>query len=1110
MTKLNNIAIESAKPQNRYYRSVRIDSDINSIDTLKGYILTNHVLHLLGRIEEGLSSEAGERAWTLTGPYGSGKSAFALFLANLLSETNYDESNYAYELLKQKDSIFANHLANKLDGRGLYPIAITLRRAPLARSVLEGFLNALQKQHNRKPIQKLISEIKHDLSNDQLDSQVVINRITSFMDAFNQQYRGVLLVLDELGKSLEYTARHTGQDVHLLQELAEFATRSEEKCLLLVGILHQSFELYGEFLDHTARQEWAKVQGRFCDVAFIEPSEQQVRLAKNAIASLGFSKMTDGEKNKATESALKMFDYGFIPNGFKRDDVESIADSAYPLHITVLNALPYLFSRFAQNQRSLFAYLLSNEPFGLQELSAGANSRLIRLPDLYDYFSSNISGNITKQIHNRRWYVISDALERAPDLTIDEVKILKTIGLLDLLGETHFMLSKPEFISLALFDEPNNDIVQECLSNLQNKSLIVYRRFNKTYKIWEGSDVDIEARLDEGYRKTKGLNLSEDLQQFLPNRPMVARKHSHEVGAMRYFEIRYIDSPVQASHLIPNDGLDGIVVCCLPGSQTHVKSFEDWIISEEIAFLKNVIVVVPQEIGPIRDTASELRAIHWVWQNTPELRDDRIARRELSERTALFEQLLSQAVQKLLDPRSEPFGTEATWFYLGSKQKKVKNLRDISELLSTVMDNIYCGSPYIKNELVNRRVISSAASAARRNLIEGMLVNTKQAVLGIEGYPPERSIYESILKVSGLHNEIQPYWQLPKEDHDPLNLRPAFKHMEEIVFGSIEEPYSVNSLLVELMMPPYGIMPGVFPILLVSYLLIYPDEISLYRDGVFIPEPNIADFEVLMRRPELYSVAGSYLHGERLLMVQRISKSLNVRPTTLSVTKAIINMVRQLPDHAWRTRQLPKPVIKLRTAIEQARSPERLLFLDIPRALDELPFTGDMDDCNNRIDQFFNKLNMALQTWSRVTEDRITQAGNILLSTCNMPSGMKGWQELINIAQKLDEKPLNETIRPFIKRLTLQNDLDTVVESVLALIANRPPRSWTDREVEDFPMLAKQIGDNFIAFTHMHEILSPIDEIACKKLIKQLRLQLKDETSPQIVKVALSRVLQDL
>ena len=34
------------------------------------------------------------------------------------------------------------------------------------------------------------------------------------------------------------------------------------------------------------------------------------------------------------------------------------------------------------------------------------------------------------------------------------------------------------------------------------------------------------------------------------------------------------------------------------------------------------------------------------------------------------------------------------------------------------------------------------------------------------------------------------------------------------------------------------------------------DEATIYREGTFIPEPGIADWEALLRRPELFAVAG--------------------------------------------------------------------------------------------------------------------------------------------------------------------------------------------------------------------------------------------------------------
>ena len=69
----------------------------------------------------------------------------------------------------------------------------------------------------------------------------------------------------------------------VLQSLAEFATRSGETPLLLLTMLHQAFEQYAQRLEQSHREEWSKVQGRFEDVAFIEPTEQVLRLIGDAI-----------------------------------------------------------------------------------------------------------------------------------------------------------------------------------------------------------------------------------------------------------------------------------------------------------------------------------------------------------------------------------------------------------------------------------------------------------------------------------------------------------------------------------------------------------------------------------------------------------------------------------------------------------------------------------------------------------------------------------------------------------------------------------------------------------------------------------------------------------
>ena len=75
----------------RYTRSVNLERDIGDASAVTGYVLTPIGVDFLRRVQRVLTGAPGPRAWSITGPYGSGKSAFALFLANLLSGTRTRE-----------------------------------------------------------------------------------------------------------------------------------------------------------------------------------------------------------------------------------------------------------------------------------------------------------------------------------------------------------------------------------------------------------------------------------------------------------------------------------------------------------------------------------------------------------------------------------------------------------------------------------------------------------------------------------------------------------------------------------------------------------------------------------------------------------------------------------------------------------------------------------------------------------------------------------------------------------------------------------------------------------------------------------------------------------
>ena len=88
----------------RFLRSVNLARDCGSVTDISGYIVTPSVRTTLLRIVRGLTEGRADRAFTLTGPYGSGKSSFGLFLFHLLRS----RAGSAWNLLRAADPKLAD------------------------------------------------------------------------------------------------------------------------------------------------------------------------------------------------------------------------------------------------------------------------------------------------------------------------------------------------------------------------------------------------------------------------------------------------------------------------------------------------------------------------------------------------------------------------------------------------------------------------------------------------------------------------------------------------------------------------------------------------------------------------------------------------------------------------------------------------------------------------------------------------------------------------------------------------------------------------------------------------------------------------------------------
>ncbi|WP_448598940.1 hypothetical protein [Thermoleptolyngbya sp.] len=166
----------------------------------------------------------------------------------------------------------------------------------------------------------------------------------------------VLLIIDELGKNLEYAAHHQGiQDLYLLQQIAELELEGDHQVHLL-GILHQSFTGYSDRLSTIEQSEWTKIHGRFTDIVLTESPSQMTRLIGQAINP------TDPVLHSIHLQAERWFDALKDVLSEYEISAQVLAD-AYPLHPLTALVLPMLCVRYAQNDRSLFTFLTSDEPY---------------------------------------------------------------------------------------------------------------------------------------------------------------------------------------------------------------------------------------------------------------------------------------------------------------------------------------------------------------------------------------------------------------------------------------------------------------------------------------------------------------------------------------------------------------------------------------------------------------------------------------------------------------------------------------------------------------------------------------------------------------------------
>jgi len=1042
-----------------YTRSVNLERDASSEDVVRAYIPTSRSLQVLNRIGASLSHEAIPRAWALIGPYGSGKSSFGIFLYHLLGDPTKKPTKSASKVLYSAESGLARTFnAATKNTSGHCAILLTGSPEPLGKRLIQaihkGALAYWQNRRGRTPV--IVKVLEDAARSGKTSTSDIIKLLGELQTSVAKSGgSGIVLIIDELGKFLEYEARNYDvNDIFLLQAIAEHACRASSAPLHLIVLLHQSFEQYTRGLGDRLRTEWQKVQGRFESVPFLESTEQVLRIMRATFSH----KLDNKLSTRITEStrflSKQLADASALPGSMNAATATNLFVGCYPLHPVSLLILPILCQRVAQNERTLFSYLGSQEPYGfrdsLSRMDASSRGLSWVLPwEIYEYFILNQPAAVSDHSTHRRWAEVVTAVERLGDANGDDVNLLKTIGLINIVGAQGGLKASKDILRLCVqqTSAESNKKIDKVLNRLAEKSLVTFRKFNNEYRIWQGSDFDLEGALQDELNQLSSLNLPAVLNERQPLAPLVARRYTIKTGALRYFSPVFIDKTEVKR---PNSEANPPQIFVFLADSAEEQ--------KELALLAQnnsgglVIAVVCLNGAEIRQATFEVLALERIQHSYPGLANDPVAQRELKDRLIAARAVEQALLKGILD---EP--NRSIWYW-GKQKLGVRDRRALQVELSNILEHVYRDAPLIRNELINRDKLSSAAAAGRNKLLEAMLERADQKDMGIEKYPPEKSIYRSLLLASGLHRERNDTWDfsVPFPRNDRSRILPVWRSMDTFFSGSEREALPVAELFSKLSSPPYGVKSGILPILFVAACLSNEHELALYEDGLFCPTLNIEILGRLIKNPNAFSVQRFKVAGMRASLYEKymevITGEKRENPGMLDIARPLAKFMVRLPEYSKRTKSLSKKALAVRQAFFVAKSPARLLFQDIPAACGFVPFSAKKTD-RHLADQFARSFVNVLRELKSAYPELLQLLQKKLMAAfpdCRASDISSLRNHLSGRYVGLDKYTIDtEGLKAFLSRLCDPHGDDKHwLESLASFLARKPAEKWADEDLQ--------------------------------------------------------------
>ena len=849
------------------------------------YLVTPNAQNAIHNIVNDFNS--GIHTFTIIGSYGTGKSSFLLALEADLKKIG--KQNYLLD-------------ASNLSDAKSYEIMNIVGDYAEMSSLLSKALNV------------------------EGNTSSILDSLKAHYDKCQKKGKFLLIVVDEFGKVLEHAAKNNPEkELYFLQKLSELVNAPERKIMLLTT-LHQNFGAYAKGLTTTQVNEWTKVKGRFKEITFVEPIEQLLYLASVQLKEE--RKAFDANNIKPLYELAKETRY------VAKDFPLETAKQLYPLDLFSAYTITSAIQRYGQNERSLFTFLAAKGTNSISEF-VPSNHLSYNLQKVYDYILYNFYSYLKDaNADSMSWSSIQLSIERVEGQDWDSkeemlhaINLVKAIGLLNLFGTAGFKLTK-EYLASYAKQAMAIDDAEIVIQKLIAKKIIRYAVYKERIMLFEGTDVDIEAEIREaGMMVSRPVTFVDELNVFFNRRISPVKAHFYQKGTPRFFDYLIREEPLDAVATGDTDGYIELIFSTQKNALAEIKEFSS---KTEHALIFAYFTNTEDIIDHLYNIKKYMYLLERVLD-----KNDKVAVNELLKLKEYEENLLNKAISDNLFS----YKNRVVWVF-GGKEQKVVSHRDFNQLLSKVCNEVYCKTPVMNNELFNKHKLSGTITAARKSYLTYLTEHYSENGMGFpeDKYPPEKTIYSSLLLNTGLHQNGE-FADAPTNK----GFMPLWEACEEFLKSSENKARKISELIKLLSAQPYKLKQGFLDFWIPTYLFIKRQDFALYdaSKGAFMPNVNMEFFDLLQKHPADFEIKKFAVDGIKLGFFNQYRRFINLgdefsitNTSFIETIKPFLSFYVRLNEYTKHTRKFDhESTMRFRDVLAKAKDPEKAFFEDLPEAL---------------------------------------------------------------------------------------------------------------------------------------------------------------------------------